>query len=65
MQGLGGAVVTSVALPLIMDLFTKPADRAKAMGVYGFVCSGGSSVGAVLGAALIRSPVTMATPQVS
>jgi hypothetical protein len=48
-----------------MDLFTKPADRAKAMGVYGFVCSGGSSVGAVLGAALIRSPVTMATPQVS
>jgi MFS family permease len=38
-QGLGGAVVSAVALSLIMDLFTEPADRAKAMGVYGFVCA--------------------------
>lgn len=51
-QGLGGAVVTAVALSLIMDLFTEPADRAKAMGVYGFVCSGGGSVGALLGGVL-------------
>src|SRR5687768_18040519 len=39
-QGLGGAVVSAVALSLIMDLFSEPADRAKAMGVYGFVCAG-------------------------
>src|SRR6476619_740976 len=32
-QGLGGAVVSAVALSLIMTLFTEPADRAKAMGV--------------------------------
>ncbi len=51
-QGLGGAVVTAVALSLIMNLFTTPADRAKAMGVYGFVCSGGGSLGALLGGAL-------------
>ncbi|GAB2546308.1 DHA2 family efflux MFS transporter permease subunit [Rhodanobacter koreensis] len=51
-QGLGGAVVTAVALSLIMNLFTAPADRAKAMGVYGFVCSGGGSLGALLGGAL-------------
>ena len=38
-QGLGGATVTAVALSLIMDLFTEPGDRAKAMGVYGFVCA--------------------------
>src|SRR6188472_3587530 len=38
-QGLGGAIVTAVALSLIMDLFTENADRAKAMGIYGFVCS--------------------------
>lgn len=51
-QGLGGAVVTAVALSLIMNLFTTPGDRAKAMGVYGFVCSGGGSLGALLGGAL-------------
>ena len=36
-QGLGGAVVSAVALSLIMGLFTEPAERAKAMGVFGFV----------------------------
>ena len=36
-QGLGGAVVSAVALSLIMTLFTEPAERAKAMGVFGFV----------------------------
>src|SRR5215470_5246624 len=30
-QGLGGAVVTAVALSLIMGLFNETADRAKAM----------------------------------
>jgi EmrB/QacA subfamily drug resistance transporter len=48
-QGLGGAVVTAVALSLIMSLFTEPADRAKAMGIYGFVCAGGGSIGVLLG----------------
>jgi MFS family permease len=48
-QGLGGAVVTAVALSLIMNLFTEPTDRAKAMGIYGFVCSAGGSVGVLLG----------------
>lgn len=48
-QGLGGAVVTAVALSLIMSLFTEPAERAKAMGIYGFVCAGGGSIGVLLG----------------
>jgi EmrB/QacA subfamily drug resistance transporter len=51
-QGLGGAVVDSVSLSLIMNLFTQTADRTKAMGVYGFVCSGGGCIGALLGGAL-------------
>jgi EmrB/QacA subfamily drug resistance transporter len=51
-QGLGGAVVSSIALSLIMNLFTEPADRAKAMGIYGFVCAGGGSVGVLLGGLL-------------
>ncbi len=54
-QGLGGAVVTAVALSLIMDLFQEPADRAKAMGIYGFVCAGGGSLGAMLGGVLTSS----------
>ena len=48
-QGLGGAVVTAVALSLIMSLFTENTERAKAMGIYGFVCSAGGSVGVLLG----------------
>src|SRR5439155_376599 len=51
-QGLGGAVVSAVSLSLIMTLFTEPADRAKAMGVFGFVASGGGTVGVLLGGVL-------------
>jgi MFS family permease len=51
-QGLGGAVVSAIALSLIMDLFSEPADRAKAMGIYGFVCAGGGSLGVLLGGLL-------------
>ena len=51
-QGLGGAVVAAVALSLIMNLFTEPGERAKAMGVYGFVCAGGGSIGVLLGGLL-------------
>src|ERR1044071_5649409 len=51
-QGLGGAVVSAVALSLIMNLFTEQAERAKAMGVYGFVCAGGGSIGVLLGGLL-------------
>jgi EmrB/QacA subfamily drug resistance transporter len=51
-QGLGGAVVSAVALSLIMNLFTEPAERAKAMGVFGFVMAGGGSIGVLLGGVL-------------
>src|SRR5207249_1223933 len=48
-QGLGGAVASAVSLSLTMNLFTEPAERAKAMGVFGFVASGGGSIGVLLG----------------
>ncbi|HTO83482.1 MAG TPA: DHA2 family efflux MFS transporter permease subunit [Methylomirabilota bacterium] len=51
-QGLGGAVVSAVALSLIMMLFTEAAERAKAMGIFGFVMSGGGSIGVLLGGLL-------------
>jgi len=51
-QGLGGAVVAAVALALIMTLFTEPGERAKAMGVIGFVAAGGGSIGVLAGGVL-------------
>ena len=48
-QGIGGAIVSAVALSLMMSIFTEPAERAKAMGVFGFVASGGGSIGVLLG----------------
>jgi EmrB/QacA subfamily drug resistance transporter len=51
-QGIGGAIVESVALALLMTLFVEPGERAKAMGVYGFVCAGGGSIGVLLGGVL-------------
>jgi MFS family permease len=51
-QGLGGAVVSAVSLSLIMNMFTEAGERAKAMGVYGFVCAAGGSVGLLLGGVL-------------
>jgi len=54
-QGVGGAVVSAVALSLMMTLFTEPAERAKAMGIFGFVASGGGSIGVLLGGVLTDS----------
>jgi EmrB/QacA subfamily drug resistance transporter len=51
-QGLGGAIVSAVALSLVMTLFTETADRAKAMGIFGFVLSGGGVAGVLLGGVL-------------
>src|SRR5712692_9874478 len=54
-QGIGGAVASAVALSLMMTLFTEPAERAKAMGVFGFVAAGGGSIGVLLGGVLTDS----------
>jgi EmrB/QacA subfamily drug resistance transporter len=51
-QGVGGAISSAVALSLMMTLFTEPAERAKAMGIFGFVASGGGSIGVLLGGIL-------------
>jgi EmrB/QacA subfamily drug resistance transporter len=51
-QGLGAAVVSAVALSLIVTLFTEPAERVKAMGVFGFVAAGGGTIGVLLGGIL-------------
>ncbi len=44
--------MSAVAFSLLVTLFTAPADRAKAMGVFGFVLSGGGVAGVLLGGIL-------------
>jgi len=51
-QGAGGAVASAVSLALMMHLFTEPVERAKAMGIFGFVAAGGGSLGVLLGGML-------------
>jgi EmrB/QacA subfamily drug resistance transporter len=51
-QGVGGAIVSAVAFSLIVMLFTESSERAKAMGVFGFVMSGGGSIGVLAGGVL-------------
>ncbi|MGN6373554.1 MAG: MFS transporter [Solirubrobacteraceae bacterium] len=51
-QGLGGAVVSAVSLSLVMSLFVQAEERAKAMGVFGFVAAGGGSIGVLAGGVL-------------
>ena len=54
-QGVGGAIASAVGLSVMMTLFTEPGDRAKAMGIFGFVASGGGSIGVLLGGVLTNS----------
>lgn len=51
-QGLGGALVGAIALSLIMNLFTEPGERARAMGFFGFIAAGGGAIGVFLGGLL-------------
>jgi EmrB/QacA subfamily drug resistance transporter len=52
LQGVGAAIVTAVALSLLTNSFADPTERAKAMGIYSFVCSGGGTFGLLLGGIL-------------
>src|SRR5438309_6897195 len=54
-QGFGGATVSAVSLSLTMTLFTEHAERAKAMGIFGFVAAGGGSIGVLMGGLLTGS----------
>jgi EmrB/QacA subfamily drug resistance transporter len=55
LQGVGGAVASSVILAIIVTEFPEAAEQAKAMGVYAFVSAGGGSIGLLAGGALTQS----------
>jgi EmrB/QacA subfamily drug resistance transporter len=54
-QGLGGAITAAISLSLIMNLFTQPEERTRAMGYFGFIAAGGGSIGVLLGGFLTNS----------
>ncbi len=55
LQGVGGAIIAPAALSIIITTFKDPADRARAMGVWAFVVSGGASIGVLLGGVLTQT----------
>ncbi len=55
LQGIGGAVASSVILAIIVTEFQERAEQAKAMGMYAFVSAGGGSIGLLAGGALTQS----------
>ena len=54
-QGVGGAMTSAVILGMIVTMFPEPRDRAKAIGVYGFVAAGGASLGLLAGGVLTEA----------
>jgi EmrB/QacA subfamily drug resistance transporter len=55
LQGVGGAVASSVILAIIVTEFPGAKEQAKAMGLYAFVSAGGGSIGLLAGGALTQS----------
>ena len=55
LQGVGGAVASSVILAIIVTEFPERGEQARAMGVYAFVSAGGGSIGLLAGGALTQS----------
>jgi MFS family permease len=53
-QGAGGALTSSVILGIIVTMFTKPGEQAKAIGVFSFVASAGASIGLLAGGVLTQ-----------
>ncbi len=53
-QGVGGALASSVILAMIFSTFEEPFERAKAMGFFSFTASAGGSIGLLVGGALTQ-----------
>jgi EmrB/QacA subfamily drug resistance transporter len=54
-QGAGGAMTSAVILGMIVTMFPRPAEQAKAIGVYSFVAAGGGAIGLLAGGVLTEA----------
>jgi EmrB/QacA subfamily drug resistance transporter len=51
-QGAFGAILAPASLALLSTIFTDPAERGKAFGIFGAIAGGGAAVGLLLGGIL-------------
>jgi EmrB/QacA subfamily drug resistance transporter len=54
-QGVGGAMTSSVILGVIVTMFPEPREQAKAIGVFSFVAAAGASIGLLAGGVLTQA----------
>src|SRR3954470_13530404 len=54
-QGVGGAFASAVILGMIVTMFPRPDEQAKAIGIFSFVASAGASIGLLLGGVLTQA----------
>jgi EmrB/QacA subfamily drug resistance transporter len=54
-QGIGGAASSAVILAMIVTLFPRPEEQAKAFGVFSFVASAGAVVGLLAGGLITQA----------
>lgn len=55
LQGVGGAIIAPAALSIVITTFKDPAEKARAMGIWAFIVSGGASIGVLLGGVLTQA----------
>jgi EmrB/QacA subfamily drug resistance transporter len=55
LQGIGGAMATAVTLGMIVTMFPKPGEQARAIGVFSFVAAAGASIGLLAGGILTQA----------
>ena len=55
LQGIGGALTSSVILGMIVTMFPEKREQAKAIGVYSFVAASGASLGLLAGGILTEA----------
>ena len=54
-QGIGGAMTAAVILGMIVTMFPKPSEQARAISVYSFVAAAGGAVGLLMGGVLTQA----------
>src|SRR5258708_4328673 len=54
-QGIGGAVSSAVILAMIVSLFPKPNELAKAFGIFSFIASAGAAIGLLAGGLITQA----------